>query len=112
MRTHARYELQDSASSSLDEVLPSSSLDSPLSVGSGGLITASSRSVSSESTEPLPTQLHHTSGVATGELSNSQMNKVRSGVDEGEEIGLKPPSPMDTNEETGAREKDDDDSLL
>ena len=40
------------------------------------------------------------------------MNKVRSGVDEGEEIGSKPPSPMDTNEETEAREKDDDDSLL
>ena len=97
MRTHARYE----SASSLDEVLPSSSLDSPLSVGSG------SRSVSSESAEPLPPQMHHGSGATVGHV-----NKATSGVDEGEESG-KPPSPMDTNEATGAREQDgDDDALL
>ena len=102
MRTHARYE----SASSLDEVLPSSSLDSPLSVGSG------SRSVSSESAEPLPPQIHHGSGATVEELSNSHVNKATSGVDEGEESG-KPPSPMDTNEATGAREQDgDDDALL
>jgi len=103
MRTHARYELQDSASS-LDEVLPSSSLDSPLSVGSGGLITASSRSVSSESAEPLPPQVHHGSGAAVEEMTSVHVN---SGVDAREEKGSKPPSPMDTNEVTEAREQND-----
>merc|ERR1712061_936397 len=77
MRTHARYDLQDSASS-LEEVLPSSSLDSPLSIGSGGLITASSRSVSSESAEPLPPQVHHGSGAAVEEMTSVHVN---SGVD-------------------------------
>ena len=47
MRTHARYDLQQGDSVSIDETRT----DSPLSVGSG-LIT--SRSVSSESTEPQP----------------------------------------------------------
>ena len=91
MRTHARYDLQDSASS-LEEVLPSSSLDSPLSIGSGGLITASSRSVSSESAEPIASQTHQTSSA----VDSRQVN-----IDE--EVRSKPPSPMDTNEviETG-----------
>ena len=91
MRTHARYDLQDSASS-LEEVLPSSSLDSPLSIGSGGLITASSRSVSSESAEPIASQTHQTSSA----VDSRQVN-----IDE--EGRSKPPSPMDTNEviETG-----------
>ena len=93
MRTHARYDLQDSASS-LEEVLPSSSLDSPLSIGSGGLITASSRSVSSESAEPIASQTHQSSGVAVGDIRQVNID---------EEGRSKPPSPMDTNEviETG-----------
>lgn len=51
MRTHARYELQESTS--VEEGNSTGDIDSPMSVGSG-LIT--SRSVSSESAEPPGSQ--------------------------------------------------------
>ena len=70
MRTHARYELQDSAS--VEEPASSHGTDSPLSVGSG-LVT--SRSLSTESSEHQPQQAGST--MPTG----------------------KPPSPMDTEDE-------------
>ena len=82
MRTHARYELQQDSTSFVDEVLPSS-LDSPLSVGSG-IITASSRSLSSESAEPLPhlSQVHPGTGVTVEDLGDSHVKKAIGGGEE------------------------------
>lgn len=99
MRTHARYELQQDSTSSVDEVLPSSSLDSPLSVGSG-IITASSRSLSSESAEPLPhlSQVHPGTGVTVEDLGDSHVKKAIGGGED-KNLRSKPSSPMDTNEE-------------
>ena len=89
MRTHARYELQDSTS--IDETAPNASplggTDSPLpgsgsrSLGSG---PGTSRSVSSESADIPPS------------IQQQQQVPV-----------VKPPSPMDTEEE-GADKKPDD----
>ena len=112
MRTHARYELQQDSASSVDEVLPPSSLDSPLSVGSG-LITASSRSLSSESAEPLPqtSQVHPGTGGTVKDLGDGHGKKVDGGGED-EKLMSKPSSPMDTNEEETGTQDQDEDALL
>ena len=87
MRTHARYELQQGESAgSMDETRT----DSPLSVGSG-LIT--SRSVSSESTEPPP------AAVAAA---------IAAPPPPPPPAANKPPSPMDTEEDKAPRQQQPD----